>query len=171
MLMRRRGVMAGLALQPLLGLVGEAVAPGRGQAAEPAKAYPVRTLDPAWITVAGGLKLAGRLWIPEGGAGERFPVVFEYIPYRTHDSYRAIDDHWGPQLAAKGIAFARVDIRGSGNSEGVLKDEYLASEQQDGVEIIAWLAGSLGATAMSACAACPGADFPPCRSPPSPPRR
>jgi predicted acyl esterase len=130
--MRRRGVVAGLALQPLLGVVSAA--------AEPAKADGVKPLDPVWIPVAGGLKLAARLWIPEGQPGERFPVVFEYIPYRTHDSYRAIDDHWGPQLSAKGIAFARVDIRGSGNSEGVLEDEYLASEQRDGVEIIAWLA-------------------------------
>lgn len=134
----RREVLAGLAAQPLLG-----AASSLAQAAPPgprrARSYGVRAAEPIWVRVKGGLKLAGRLWLPDGAAGERFPVVFEYIPYRTHDSYRLIDDHWGPQLAAGGVAFARVDIRGSGNSEGLLDDEYLESEQRDGVEIIAWL--------------------------------
>ncbi len=132
----RRSVLAGLALQPLLGLAAPALA-SAGPARE---AFKVRTVEPAWIPVADGLKLSARLWIPEGAEGAPVPVVFEYIPYRTRDSYRPIDDHWGPQLAAGGVAFARVDIRGSGDSEGVLTDEYLASEQEDGVEIIAWLA-------------------------------
>ena len=64
----------------------------------------------------------------------------EYIPYRTRDAYSAADAHWGATLAAYGIAFARVDLRGSGDSQGVLRDEYLAQEQDDAVEIIAWLA-------------------------------
>ena len=102
--------------------------------------FKIRTVEPAWIPVAEGLRLSARLWIPEGAEAAPVPVVFEYIPYRTRDSYRAVDDHWGPQLAARGVAFARVDIRGSGDSDGLLLDEYLASEQQDGVEIIAWLA-------------------------------
>ena len=33
-----------------------------------------------------------------------------------------------------------LDIAGTGDSEGIIHDEYLASELQDGVEIIAWLA-------------------------------
>jgi putative CocE/NonD family hydrolase len=100
----------------------------------------VRTLEPVWIEVSGGLRLSARLWLPADAQTKPAPVVLEYIPYRTRDSYRAVDDHWGPQLAARGIAFARVDIRGSGDSEGLLLDEYLASEQQDAVEVIAWLA-------------------------------
>ena len=136
--LQRRQVLAGFAAS---GLAASPLASAASVAATlSARSYSVRTVDPTWIEVAGGLKLAARLWIPEGAPGEHFPVVFEYIPYRTHDSYRAIDDHWGPQLAARGVAFARVDIRGSGNSEGLLLDEYLASEQQDGAEIIAWLA-------------------------------
>ena len=134
MQMRRRSVLAGLAAPPLLSLAS------RAQAALPSKPYAVEAIEPVWIPVGAGLKLAARLWLPKGAPGERFPVVFEYIPYRTHDSYRLIDDHWGPQLAASGVGFARVDIRGSGDSDGLLADEYLASEQQDGVEIIAWLA-------------------------------
>jgi len=132
----RRTVLAGLAAQPLL-----AALPAFGATAQAAPAtHTVRMVEPVWIPVGDGLKLAARLWLPEDADQRPVPVVFEYIPYRTHDSYRPFDDHWGRQLAARGVAFARVDIRGSGNSEGVLADEYLASEQEDGVAIIAWLA-------------------------------
>ncbi|QUD89503.1 CocE/NonD family hydrolase [Phenylobacterium montanum] len=135
---RRRSVLAGLAAQPLLaGWSAARSEPGRRPEAGP---HGVKALEPVWIPLKSGLRLSARLWLPRGGPDERFPVVLEYIPYRTRDSYRLIDDHWGPQLAAGGVGFARVDIRGSGDSDGLLHDEYLASEQQDGVEIIAWLA-------------------------------
>jgi putative CocE/NonD family hydrolase len=145
---RRRSVLGALAA-PF------AAAAAKGAAAEPAPGYAVRTLEPLWIPMKDQVRLAARLWLPQGRAGERFPVVLEYIPYRTFDRYRAVDDRWGQTLAARGIAFARVDIRGSGNSEGVLEDEYLSSEQADGVEIIAWLAeqpwsnGSVGMRGIS----------------------
>jgi len=47
----------------------------------------------------------------------------------------------GHQLAQYGIAFARVDARGSGDSQGILLDEYLDQELSDGVEVIGWLSG------------------------------
>ena len=97
-------------------------------------------LEPVWIEIAADLRLSARLWLPADAEARPAPAVLEYIPYRTRDSYRAVDDHWGPQLATRGIAFARVDIRGSGDSDGILSDEYLASEQADAVEVIAWLA-------------------------------
>jgi uncharacterized protein len=146
---RRRTLLGALLAAPLL---------PRAALATPEtveRSYPVRTLEPVWIPVGGGVKLAARLWSPDGAPGERFPVVFEYIPYRTFDRYRGLDDRWGETLAAHGIAFVRVDIRGSGNSEGLLRDEYLASEQGDGVEVIAWLAaqpwcnGSVGMRGIS----------------------
>ena len=49
----------------------------------------------------------------------------------------------------------RVDIRGSGESEGVLTDEYSQQELDDGLEVIAWLAaqpwcsGSVGMFGIS----------------------
>ena len=69
-----------------------------------------------------GVRLSARLWIPEGS--QRHPAVLEYIPYRKRDLYRAYDDIWGKTLAESGIAFVRVDVRGSGDSEGVITDEY-----------------------------------------------
>jgi len=140
---RRRTRLGGLAA-PLL-------ASGASASEAPAPRYAVRVVEPAWIPVRAGLKLSARLWIPDGAVGERFPVVLEYIPYRTFDRYRSLDDRWGATLAARGIAFARVDIRGSGNSEGLLDDEYLAAEQDDALDVIAWLAAqpwSNGAVGM-----------------------
>lgn len=94
-----------------------------------------------WIPLEDGTRLAARLWMPEGALRAPVPAVLEYIPYRKRDLTRAIDDVWGAQLAQYGFAYARVDIRGTGDSEGVLLDEYLAQEQHDAAQVIAWLAG------------------------------
>jgi putative CocE/NonD family hydrolase len=64
----------------------------------------------------------------------------EYIPYRRRDCTRIIDDTHFYYLASCGYACVRPDIRGSGDSDGVLRDEYLQSEQDDGVALIAWIA-------------------------------
>ena len=42
-------------------------------------------------------------------------------------------------FAGHGYVSVRVDIRGSGDSEGVLEDEYLQSELDDGVAVIDWI--------------------------------
>ncbi len=100
----------------------------------------VKHLDLVRIPMSDGVRLCGRIWLPADADTRPAPIVLEYIPYRTRDAYSAADDHWGETLASHGIGFARIDIRGSGDSEGILHDEYLASEQDDAVEIIAWLA-------------------------------
>ncbi len=41
-----------------------------------------------------------------------------------------------PYLAGHGYAAVRVDMRGSGNSDGILEDEYLPQEQADATEVI-----------------------------------
>lgn len=105
----------------------------------PAKAA-VNHIEIVRITMADGTRLCGQMWLPADADTRKAPVVLEYIPYRTRDAYSAADAHWGEVLAGHGIGFARIDIRGSGDSEGILADEYLASEQDDAVEIIAWLA-------------------------------
>ncbi|CAN5383460.1 CocE/NonD family hydrolase [soil metagenome] len=100
----------------------------------------VKRVDVVRIAMHDGVELCGRLWLPGDTDTRPAPVVLEYIPYRTRDAYSAADDYWGDTLASHGIGFARIDIRGSGDSAGLLRDEYLASEQDDAVEIIAWLA-------------------------------
>ena len=94
-----------------------------------------------WLTLRDGTRLAARLWIPDGADSSPVPVVLEYIPYRKRDATRALDNHTGQRLAQFGIAFVRVDIRGSGDSQGVLVGEYTRQEHEDALEIITWLAG------------------------------
>ena len=43
-------------------------------------------------------------------------------------------------FAGHGYAAIRVDMRGSGESDGLLDDEYLQQELDDACEVIAWLA-------------------------------
>jgi putative CocE/NonD family hydrolase len=105
----------------------------------PAK-RPVRVVENEWIPMPDGARLGARLWIPEGAEQTPVPVVLEYIPYRKRDAYRRRDSRWGPQLAQYGVAYARVDVRGSGDSDGVMVDEYAPPELNDGVSVIAWLA-------------------------------
>jgi uncharacterized protein len=115
----------------------------------------VRVIDNQWIGLKDGTQLSARFWLPENADTVPAPVVWEYIPYRKRDLYRAHDDLWGQQLAEYGIAYARVDARGSGDSQGVIVDEYLDQELSDGVEVIAWLArqawsnGSIGMRGIS----------------------
>ena len=45
-----------------------------------------------------------------------------------------------PWLASHGFVIIRPDMRGSGDSEGLLFDEYVQQEQDDACEIIAWVA-------------------------------
>lgn len=105
----------------------------------PAK-EPFRTIENTWIPLKDGTRLGVRLWIPSSADHTPVPVVWEYIPYRKRDLERGRDDQWANAFVPYGFAFARVDIRGSGDSDGLLLDEYLQQEQDDAVEVIAWLA-------------------------------
>jgi len=113
----------------------------------------VRTDDPVWISMPDGTRLAATLWRPD--TREPAPVVVEMIPYRRRDGTVARDLDIHPWLAGHGIACARVDIRGAGDSDGLLLDEYLPREQEDALAVIAWLAaqpwcnGNVGMTGIS----------------------
>lgn len=91
-----------------------------------------------------GLALSANLWLPEplaGGTGPTtFPAILEMIPYRKDDWRAATDESRGEYLAARGYAFCRLDVRGTGSSPGIALDEYTARETQDGAETVEWLA-------------------------------
>ncbi len=101
---------------------------------------PVREIEIAWIPLSDGTKLAARLFLPEDAEARPIPAILEYIPYRRRDSTREGDNLTHPWFAAQGYASVRLDIRGTGDSEGVIRDEYLKQEQDDAVEAIAWIA-------------------------------
>ncbi|WP_245798023.1 CocE/NonD family hydrolase [Chromohalobacter japonicus] len=90
------------------------------------------------IPMPDGCRLAARMWRPLHG--KSVPAILEYLPYRKGDNTLSRDAVRAPFIAARGYAYVRVDIRGSGESEGVMEDEYTAQEIQDGCDVIAWLA-------------------------------
>jgi hypothetical protein len=112
-------------------------------------------IETVFVPMPNGVNLAMQLWLPVSADAEPAPVVLEYIPYRKRDRYRAYDLYWGQTLAQYGVAYARIDTRGSGDSGGVLADEYSDEEQADCVAAIAWLArqrwcnGSVGMRGVS----------------------
>ena len=118
------------------------------------KDLPFRVVEEEiYIPLKDGTRLAARLWRPE--IDGVFPAVLEYIPYRKRDGTRTRDEEQHLYLAGHGYVCARVDMRGSGDSEGIQLDEYLPVEQQDGLEVIDWLAaqswctGSVGMFGLS----------------------
>ncbi|MFP4207330.1 MAG: CocE/NonD family hydrolase [Wenzhouxiangella sp.] len=91
-----------------------------------------------WIPMPDGTRLAARIWRPRD---ERpVPAILEYIPYRKRFGSSVRDEMMHPYMAAHGYACVRVDLRGSGESEGVLEDEYLQLELDDGRCVLGWLA-------------------------------
>ncbi len=96
--------------------------------------------DRLWIPMSDGIHLAGRVWRPATSGQRPVPAVLEFIPYRQRDLTAVRDSMHHPYLAGHGFAGVRVDLRGSGDSEGVLIDEYLERELCDAEEVLAWLA-------------------------------
>ncbi len=109
-------------------------------ATPPSGPHHVREIETVWVTMTDGIRLAVRIFLPEGADTRPVPAIMQYIPYRRRDGTRIRDERMFRFLASYGYACIRPDIRGSGDSEGLLKDEYLQSEQDDGVTLIAWIA-------------------------------
>ncbi len=100
----------------------------------------VRVIENVWIPLSDGVRLAARIWLPEDAEAGSVPALLEYLPYRKRDSTRLRDGPMHHYQAGYGYACVRVDIRGSGDSDGLIHDEYLRQEQEDAIEVIAWLA-------------------------------
>jgi uncharacterized protein len=100
----------------------------------------VRIIEHTTVPLKDGTTLAARIWLPEDAEQNPVPAILEYLPYRKRDGTYERDALTYPWLAGHGYAGVRVDIRGSGESDGLLSDEYARQEQDDAIEIIAWLA-------------------------------
>ncbi|MER9174367.1 CocE/NonD family hydrolase [Mesorhizobium sp. M0955] len=100
----------------------------------------VNNVELAWIPMKDGRRLAARLLLPSDAEQRPVPAILEYTPYRRRDVTRVGDDAKHYWFAANGYGVARVDIAGMGDSEGLIEDEYVKREQDDALEIIAWLA-------------------------------
>lgn len=102
--------------------------------------YEITEDEHLWIPMSDGTRLAARLWRPVSAEGEPVPGVLEMIPYRKRDLTAQRDSIHHPYMAGHGYACLRVDLRGSGDSDGVLTDEYLEQELADAEEVLAWMA-------------------------------
>jgi putative CocE/NonD family hydrolase len=117
--------------------------------------YKTEETEHIWIPVSDGTRLAARIRRPVSSEEEPVPAVLEYIPYRKRDLTAVRDSVHHPYIAGHGYACVRVDLRGTGESEGVLLDEYLEQEQQDAEDVLAWIAdqpwcdGSTGMMGLS----------------------
>ncbi len=92
------------------------------------------------IILSDGCRLSARVWMPKDAAQKPVPAVLEYIPYRKRDGTLPRDELMHPYVAGHGYATVRVDMRGNGDSDGLMEDEYTAQELSDACEVIAWLA-------------------------------
>ncbi len=102
--------------------------------------HKIKEVENFWIPLSDGVKLAARMWIPVDAEKKPVPAVLEYIPYRKRDGTIVRDALTHPYLAGHGYAAIRVDMRGNGDSDGVMLDEYAKQEQDDALEVIAWIA-------------------------------
>lgn len=96
--------------------------------------------EETWITLRDGTRLATRIWMPDGALETPVPTVLEYLPYRKRGGTDPRDESTYPVFAEAGIAGVRVDIRGSGESEGVIDGEYTPRELSDACEVLEWIA-------------------------------
>ena len=99
----------------------------------------LREIENVWISMSDGCRIAARIWLPTSAETQPVPAILEYIPYRKRDFMRTRDEPIHRYFAMKGYASVRVDVRGSGDSDGLLHDEYTVQEHEDALEIIAWI--------------------------------
>jgi predicted acyl esterase len=100
------------------------------------------------ISMADGVRLSAVLYLPQGRGP--WPAVFEALPYRKDDVTSSQRFEYA-RLAEAGYAACRVDVRGTGSSEGLATDEYPLIERTDLITVIEWLASqpwSTGAVGM-----------------------
>ncbi len=89
------------------------------------------------IRMRDGVHLSADVYRPDRPG--RFGAILEHIPYRK-DDLRALQDRGqNLVLVEAGFVCVRLDVRGTGSSEGVALDEYTEAEQLDGVEVDDWM--------------------------------
>lgn len=112
-----------------------------------------RYIENCWIKLSDGVRLAATLWLPaHASEDKKVPAVLEVLPYRKRDLTATRDYQSHSYLAAKGFAGCRVDMRGSGDSEGLFDAHQTYA---DIIEVLQWLAkqpwctGKLGMMGLS----------------------
>jgi uncharacterized protein len=102
-----------------------------------------------WIEMSDGVRLNASLFMPDSAGPHA--TILEGLPYRKDDITQYHKPEYRRLCNEGGFVVARVDLRGTGSSEGIATDEYPTTEQRDLCEVIDWLAGqpwSNGAVGM-----------------------
>jgi predicted acyl esterase len=110
-----------------------------------------------WLIMEDGVRLSATLFKPIARqVDEKFPVLFEFLPYRKDDSFYLRDYPLYSYFARRGYVAVKVDIRGTGSSEGLVPPrEYSEIEMEDAVACIrqlaqaAWSNGNVGMWGIS----------------------
>ena len=100
----------------------------------------IGTITELRIPLHGEVRLHARLWLPADAEDAPVPALVEYVPFRHRDFTAPRDALIHPWFAGHGYASLRVELRGSGDSEGLPMDEYVLQEQDDAVAALAWIA-------------------------------
>ena len=108
--------------------------------------FEVKEEEDLGIILSDGCRLSSRIWMPKNSEVHPVPAILEYLPYRKRDGTVARDCLTHPYIASHGYACIRVDMRGNGDSDGIMRDEYTELELSDGVEVINWLAAQTWCT-------------------------
>ena len=119
--------------------------------------------DPKLITfkVHHGLRkpidLAGHFWFNQEAIarGIRCPAIVDFNPYRRRDGEIYQDSEMYPWIASRDYLCFRVDLQGSGDSAGVITDEYTEEEIAYCIQVIRqiaahpWCDGNVGMMGIS----------------------
>jgi predicted acyl esterase len=91
-----------------------------------------------WLVMEDGVRLSVTYFKPlPRKAGEKFPALLELLPYRKDDQFYVRDYPLYSYFARRGYVAAKVDIRGTGSSEGERPGrEYSEAELEDALQII-----------------------------------
>ena len=96
------------------------------------------------VTLTGGksLTLRAHYWYhaPALRAGKRLPAIVDLNPYRRRDGMIGVDSMMYPWFAYNEYLCFRVDLQGSGDSDGVIRDEYTEDEMLSCVQVIEQIA-------------------------------
>ncbi len=108
----------------------------------PAPARYEFAIERGWLTMPDGVRLSVTYFLPKPQApDEKFPVLLELLPYRKDDLFYLRDYPLYSWFARQGYAMAKVDVRGTGSSEGAVPErEYSDAELDDAVQLVAQLA-------------------------------
>ena len=71
-----------------------------------------------WFELSDGCRLAARVWLPADADIAPVPAILEAVPYRRNDGTLEGDDPRYSWWAERGFVGVRVDLRGSGDSDG-----------------------------------------------------